>query len=159
MKIALAPRYRLWMLALLPSTLGLGSAVLWLRSLNWPLDLDEEGLTLRNLRQVNWHSITKIGVSRGYLDGHVSEIRVHYDGGVSKIPAHALKDGQMVIGTILAMFEQTDRARAHRAAPSVAEVPRRDVTKLTQGFGMLANTWGSLPPRPPRMPEFMERRT
>jgi hypothetical protein len=64
MKVALAPRYRTWMFVLFPSTLGLGSAALWLHSLNWPLELDEAGLTLRNHRQVSWAAIRKIGVSR-----------------------------------------------------------------------------------------------
>jgi hypothetical protein len=63
MKVALAHRYRAWMFVLLPSTLGLGSAALWLHSLNWPLELDEAGLTLRNHRQVSWDAIRKIGVS------------------------------------------------------------------------------------------------
>src|SRR5215813_13049224 len=37
MRVALASRYRTLMLVLFPVTLGLGTAVLWLRSLNLPL--------------------------------------------------------------------------------------------------------------------------
>jgi hypothetical protein len=112
MKVALAHRYRTWMLVLFPSTLGLGSAALWLHSMNWPLELDEAGLTFRNHRHVNWASIRKIGVSRSYRDGHVCQIRIHYGDGVSKIPVHALQDGQTVVRAILTMFARTDRARA-----------------------------------------------
>jgi hypothetical protein len=112
MKIALAARYRAWMLALLPSTLGLGSMVLWLRSLHWPLSIDATGLTLRNHRRVDWDSISRIGVSRSYLDGHISEIRVHHDTGVSKIPVRALSDGDRVARTILTLFAQASRAQA-----------------------------------------------
>jgi hypothetical protein len=43
-KVALASRYRNLMLVLFPATLGLGTAVLWLRSLSWPLGLDEAGI-------------------------------------------------------------------------------------------------------------------
>ena len=112
MKVALAHRYRTWMFVLLPSTLGLGSAALWLHSLNWPLELDEAGLTLRNHRHVNWASIRKIGVSRSYRDGHVCQIRIHYGDGVNKIPVHALQDGQTIVRAILTMFARADRSRA-----------------------------------------------
>src|SRR5262249_51713423 len=49
MRVALASRYRTLMLVLFPVTLGLGTPVLWLRSLNWPLSIDEMGITLRHL--------------------------------------------------------------------------------------------------------------
>ena len=109
MKIALAPRYRAWMVALLPSTLGLGTAVLWLHSMHWPLDIDPAGLTLRSRRRVAWRSIRRIGVSRSYLDGHISEMRIHHDGGVSKIPINSLENGDRVARIILAMFARIDR--------------------------------------------------
>ena len=112
MKIALAPRYRNLMIALFPTTLGLGTAVLWLYSLGWPLSIDEGGLTLRHHRRVHWYSIRKIAVSRSYLDGHVSEIRIHHEGGTNKIPVDRLQDGQDVVRIILAMFEHVNRARA-----------------------------------------------
>src|SRR5580698_6927275 len=128
MKVALAPRYRTWMFVLFPSTLGLGSAALWLHSLNWPLELDEAGLTLRNHRQVSWAAIRKIGVSRSYRDGHVCQIRIHYGDGVSKIPVHALQDGQTVVRAILTMFARTDRARARQEGRRVPNSPQRDKT-------------------------------
>jgi hypothetical protein len=159
MKIALASQYRLWMIALLPSTLGLGSAVLWLHSLNWPRTLDEGGLELRNHRKVKWHSITRIGVSRSYLDGHVSEIRIHYNGGTSRIPSNGLQNGQTVVRTILATFAQTDRARTHCVRRKATETARRNVTKLTQEFGMLPNTWANPRPGTSRMTELTEQRT
>src|SRR6516164_4175653 len=114
MKVALASRYRSLMLILFPVTLGLGTAVLWLRSLNWPLSIDEMGVTLRHRRRIEWNSIRKIGLSRSYLDGRVSQIRIHHAGGVCKIPVHDLEDGQLVARTILAMFEQFERAGAYR---------------------------------------------
>jgi hypothetical protein len=117
------------MLVLLPSTLGLGSAALWLHSMNWPLELDEAGLMLRNHRHVSWAAIRKIGVSRSYRDGHVCQLRIHYDRGVSKIPVHALEDGQRVVSTILAMFARVDRARALRAKPRMST---RSVIKLSR---------------------------
>jgi hypothetical protein len=40
MKVVLASYYRLWMLALFPTTLGVGTLALWWRSLNWPLRID-----------------------------------------------------------------------------------------------------------------------
>src|SRR5947209_6580488 len=111
MKVALASRYRNWMLALFPTTLGLGTALLWLRSLSWPLSIDEAGLTLRHRGRVGWGSIRKIGLSRSYLDGRVSEIRIHHAGGICRVPMHGLQDGQLVARTIVAMFEQAKRAR------------------------------------------------
>jgi hypothetical protein len=61
---------------------------------------------------VEWDSIRKIGLSRSYLDGRMSQIRIHHAGGICKIPVHGLQDGQLVARTILAMFEQVKRARA-----------------------------------------------
>ena len=118
MTVALAPQYRTWMFVLFPSTLGLGSVALWLRSMNWPLELDKSGLTLRNRRQVSWAAIRKIGISRNYRDGHVCQIRIHYGDGVSKIPVHALQDGQRVVRTILTMFAKADRTRALYEGPN-----------------------------------------
>jgi hypothetical protein len=111
MKIELAPNYRNWMLLLLPTTLGLGTAALWLISLGWPLSVDEEGLTLRDHRRVSWGSIRKIGVSRCYLDGHVSQIRIHHGTGVANIRIDRLQDGQDVARIILAMFEHVNQLR------------------------------------------------
>ena len=134
MKVTLAPRYRTWMFVLFPSTLGLGSAALWLHSLNWPLELDEAGLTLRNHRQVSWAAIRKIGVSRSYRDGHVCQIRIHYGDGVSKIPVHALQDGQTVVRAILTMFANADRARATSKGPKGPNSVSVNVTKPIQEF-------------------------
>jgi hypothetical protein len=147
MKVALAHRYRTWMFVLLPSTLGLGSAALWLHSLKWPLELDESGLTLRNHRQVSWAAITKIGVSRSYRDGHVCQIRIHHGNGVSKIPVHALKDGQTIVRAILTMFANADRDRALREAPKGAQFLQRNVTKLTREFAMLPDTRAAIAPK------------
>lgn len=113
MKVALAPRYRNWMLALLPTTLGVGTLALWLRSLNWPCHIDEAGVTFRYRRRVDWRSVRKICVSRSYRDGHVSRIRIRYTGGASTIPVDRLQDGQEVVRIMLAMFEQANRARAY----------------------------------------------
>jgi hypothetical protein len=111
MKVALSFRYRTWMLALLPMTLGLGTAALWVRSLNWPLSVNESGITLRRHCRVEWRSIRKIRVSRSYLDGHASQICIHHNRGVSNIPVRNLRHGQLVVRTILDMFEASREAR------------------------------------------------
>src|SRR5215831_11115982 len=111
-KVALASRFRKLMLVLFPATLGFGTALLWLRSLSWPLSIDEAGIVFRHRRRVVWDSIRKIGLSRSYLDGRVSQVRIHHAGGVCKIPVHGLEDGQQVARTILAMFERAKRSRA-----------------------------------------------
>ncbi len=133
MKIALAPRYRTWMVLLLPSTLGLGTVVLWLRSLPWPVEIDPTGLTLRSHRRVAWSSIRKIGVSRSYLDGHISEMRIHHDRGVNKIPINALEDGERVARIILAIFARIDHARARNSslAEAAAEYRHRNIRPST----------------------------
>jgi hypothetical protein len=113
MKIALAPHYRNWMVALVPMTLGLGTVALWARSLNWPLIVDETGLTLRSHRRVEWRSVRAIGLSRSYLDGHVLHLRIHHERGTSIIPVRGLRDGEAVASTIVAMFKRT----IHRPAP------------------------------------------
>lgn len=153
MKIVLAPRYRRWMFALLPSTLGVGSAVMWLQTLNWPLSLDDNGITLRNRRQVNWRSIRKIGVSRSYLDGHVSEISIHHENGISKVPARALHDGQAVVTTILERFQQTSRfeqfAKFERLQKFERHHPARD-GGATQDYRRLPDTRKARPGSLPR---------
>jgi hypothetical protein len=98
------------MLLLLPMTAGLGTVALWLRSMNWPLRIDVEGIVLRHHGRVDWHSVTKLGLSRSYIDGHCSQIRIHYGRGTSKIPVDALEDGQAVVSAIVTFFEQ---AHAH----------------------------------------------
>jgi hypothetical protein len=114
MRVLLAPQYRMWMFTLFPPTLGLGTAALWLSSLSWPLRIDASWLTLRHHGRLAWQSITKIGVSRSYLDGHVAQLRIHHDGGVNKIPIHELQDGAEVARTIITMFAQARRAPACR---------------------------------------------
>jgi hypothetical protein len=112
------------MLILIPTTLGLGTAALWLRSLSWPLRIDTEGLTLRYHRRLPWKSISRIGVSRSYLDGHAHEICIHHRGGVSKIPLRGLRDGELVADSILTMFKRT-RGRLPKGAPR--EVASREI--------------------------------
>jgi hypothetical protein len=108
MRVELAARYRGWMLALFPATLGLGTAALWLRSRNWPLMIDESGMRLRSHRYVNWASITKLSVSRNYLDGHVSHIRIHHADGITQVPVRGLEDGQSVVSAMIFMFKRTN---------------------------------------------------
>jgi hypothetical protein len=122
MKVALAPSYRIRMFALLPATLGLGTAVLWARSLRWPRSIDGDGLTL-GYRKVPWRSIERIGVWRDYCHGEVSQIDIHHDGSVDKVPVRSLQDGQMIASTILALFKETRRSR-HIGTESVGYIRR-----------------------------------
>jgi hypothetical protein len=108
MKVALAARYRSWMFVLVPATLGLGTVALWLHSRNWPLMIDETGVRLRSQRYLNWTSITKLSVSRSYLDGSVSHVRMHHSGGVTKIPVTGLEDGESVLSTMISLFKRTN---------------------------------------------------
>jgi hypothetical protein len=129
MKVELAARYRGWMFALFPATLGLGTAALWLRSRNWPLMIDETGVRLRSHRYVGWASITKLSVSRNYLDGHVSHIRMHHAGGITKVPVGGLEDGQSVASAMIFMFKRTngdkDREEAEGAMDGIVPPERR----------------------------------
>jgi hypothetical protein len=133
MKVALAHRYRSWMLILFPATLGLGTAALWFHSRNWPLNIDEGGVRFRSHRHVAWNSIRKICVSRSYLDGHVSQMRIHHTGGVSRVPVDGLDDGQRVVKTILSFFAQIsgapgpDEHLPSQPAPSLPDCDRRTV--------------------------------
>jgi hypothetical protein len=112
MKAALAPEYRITMFA----TLGLGTAILWARSLRWPCSIDTDGLTLRYYRKVPWKSIEKINVWRDYYDGHVSRIDIHHRGSVDRIALRASRNGQNIATTVLAMFKQVSRARPTTSA-------------------------------------------
>jgi hypothetical protein len=114
MKVELAPRYQLLMLALFPATFGLGTGFLWFRSSHWPIEVNEEGLILRNRSRWDWRSIRKISVSRSDLDGHYSRIRIHHDGGrVITIPTNGLLDGQRVAKAVLMAFKGTRWIKAH----------------------------------------------
>jgi hypothetical protein len=126
MKVTLALTYRAWMLALFPTTLGLGTAALWWRSLNWPLRVDADGVTLRRHRRLPWSAISRIGVSRSYLDGRVCEMRIHHHGGsVAKIPVRGLRDGERVAGAILTMFKRTRGTRLTSGTQEIDERPER----------------------------------
>jgi hypothetical protein len=108
--------YRTWASALWLTAIGGKAAALWSRSSNWPLSIDADGLTLRYwrtvpCRRVPWSSISRIGVSRSYLDGHVCEMRIHHRGGVSKISVRGLRDGEEAVGAVLTMFKRKHRGR------------------------------------------------
>ena len=124
------------MLARLPTMFGLGTAALWLRSSSWPLSVDADGLTLRYHRRLPWSSIKKIGISRSYLDGHVSEMRIHHRGGVSKIKVRELRDGEKVAGMVLTMFKLARRAgtggelRANEPAPDITRFVGGDCLRI-----------------------------
>jgi hypothetical protein len=123
MKMARAFPYR----SLVP-TLGLSKAVLWVRSLSCQVRLEEDGLTLRHYGKVPWNSITKIGISRNYLDGHLCEIRIHHRNGVSKISVRDLRDGEKIVRATLTMFGRTRRAVQNTDLPEVE--PTADNTAL-----------------------------
>jgi hypothetical protein len=109
MKVVLARYYRIWMLVLLPTTVGLGTVALWLRSIRWPLWINERGVVLRRHHgRVGWNSVSKIALARRYIDGRCSQIRIYHGKRISKIPVDALEDGQAGAGAMIAMF-----ARAH----------------------------------------------
>jgi hypothetical protein len=112
MQVALSARYRTWMVALFPATLGLGTAALWFLSRDWPLVIDESGMRLRSHRYVNWNSITKLSVSRSYCDGHASHIRLHHHGHVTTVPVGGLENGQAVVNTMVLMFKRTAKTKA-----------------------------------------------
>jgi hypothetical protein len=116
MKVSLTPQYRILMVALLPTTLGIGTVALWLRSLNWPCHVDEEGVTLRYRRRVPWSLINKVGTWRDYRDGHLSRIDIHHRGRVSRIPIHALQDGEEVARAILDSFKLARRRHTMAAS-------------------------------------------
>ena len=125
---------------------GLGTAALWLRSLNRPLSVDADGLTLRYHRRLPWSSIKKIGISRSYLDGHVSEMRIHHRGGVSKIKVRELRDGEKVVGMVLTMFKLTRRAgtgselRANEPAPDITRFVGGDCLRIPGRYGRSPST-------------------
>jgi hypothetical protein len=105
-KVHIAFQYRIWMLALLPATLGLGTAALWIYSLNWPCSIDDGGLNFRYRRKVPWRRIRKLIVMRGYLDDRAWRIDIHHRGGVCRIPLYTLQEGDKVGRAILEMFKQ-----------------------------------------------------
>jgi hypothetical protein len=94
MKVALRRGYRSWMFARLPATLGIGTAVLWARSLRWPRNVDAQGLTLGYRRKVPWRPIERIGVWRNYCNGDVSRIDIHHDGSIDRVPVRSLQDAK-----------------------------------------------------------------
>jgi hypothetical protein len=111
--LALAYQLRNWMFAFLPSVPGAGNAIPSGRDVAW-LHIDTDGITPRFHRKISWSLIKKIGVSRSYLDGHTSEIRIYHRGGVSTISLEGLRDGENLVSDLLAMFERAGRTRATR---------------------------------------------
>ena len=143
LKLSLASKYRFWMLALLPITLGLGTVALWARSLNLPCCIDAEGLTFPYRRKVPWKSIRKIGVCRGYLDGHISRIEIYHHGRISKIPTFALQNGEDVARIILALFRLACRARRIGPLPSDVFAEMVDTPPLNELTRKPAATLGA----------------
>jgi hypothetical protein len=112
MKVCLSPRYRLWMWLLLPTTLGLGTALLWMLSLSWPCAIELETLALRGRRSVRWREIAAIKLRCNYMDGRITRMDVHHPRGRSRIAVNALQNGQVVAAIILASFKRARRARS-----------------------------------------------
>jgi hypothetical protein len=118
MDVTLAARYRVWMLMLFPSTLGIGALALWLRALNWPRRITLDGVILRNRRVIRWQSVKEVCVRRHCRDGHVSRIDIRYAEGSISIPIKPLQDGQSVARVLLSAFrEAISRERHSMAAP------------------------------------------
>jgi hypothetical protein len=147
MKVLLAQDYWRKILAL-PSTVGTGAIVLWLRRSTWPLRIDQSGLVLRNHQRVAWGSVRKIGVSRRYLDGRLSHIRIHHSRGISHVPLDAIEDGENVARQILSIFAgvRKERRREYRpelkppSTPSVsAHVRNRALERSPMRFGRSEN--------------------
>ncbi len=111
-KVALSVEYRIWMFALLPTTCGIGTAILWARSLRWPRSVDAEGIAFRSRGKLPWRSIERMSVWREHRDAHVSQIEIHHQGSVRRIPVRALKDGENVAETMLMMFKNAQHLRA-----------------------------------------------
>jgi hypothetical protein len=134
MKIGLAPHYRFWMLALLPTTLGLGTALLWLRSLNWPRGVDTDGFTLRFRRKVLWKAVDKISVQSDYYDTHVVRIDIHHGGGVYRVPVRSLLEGESIAKMIIAAFKQSHCTIKSRERGDTARVKGLDAATESAGW-------------------------
>jgi hypothetical protein len=126
MKVCLAPRYRHWMWILLPTTLGVGTALLWMLSLGWPRAIETETLTLRGRRKIRWGEIIAIKLRCDYTDGRVTRIDVHHPRGRSRIAVNALLNGQDVATIILGSFKRARRARSARLALPTSDAPLRN---------------------------------
>src|SRR5262249_52888354 len=124
MKVCLAPNYRLWMWFLLPTTLGVGTALLWMLSLGWPSAIEPETLTLRGRRRIRWGEITAIKLRCDYMDGRITRIDVHHPRGRSSIAVNALRNGHVVAAAILAGFKRARRGPSAHVALPIPDAPR-----------------------------------
>lgn len=134
MKIGFAPHYRFWMLALLPTTLGIGTAILWLRSLNWPRGVDTDGFTLRFRRKVLWEAVDRISVQSDYYDTHVVRINIHHGSGVYRVPVRSLLDGDSIAKIIIAAFKQYHYTAKWRERADTAKVEGLDAATESAGW-------------------------
>jgi hypothetical protein len=128
MRVHLARRYRTWMWLLLPSTLGLGTAALWAHSLEWPLIIDAEALTLRSRRKLSWSKIRKITTHRDYGDDRILQLDIQTASSQWRIPMRGLEDAQTVAVTIVSVFRQSRR----RAKSKVWSDAARDFSPAIQ---------------------------
>jgi hypothetical protein len=133
MKVCLSPRYRLWMWLLLPTTLGLGTALLWMLALGWPREIEPETLTLRGRRSIRWREICAVKLRCNYMDGRITRIDVHYPRGRSRIAVNALQNGQVVAAIILASFKRARRARSTDLALPILGGERHSAPFDTRG--------------------------
>jgi len=122
MIVHLAAKYRIVMWSLLPLTLGIGPAVMWLWALRWPRRIDKNGLTSRYGRRVPWSAIKKIGVLKDSREGESRTIRleIHFDRGVIRAPMWAFADGEKVAREIRTSFGAMSSARLSEASKASA---------------------------------------
>jgi hypothetical protein len=116
MKVFLVKGY--WKkLVTLPTTVGAGTVIVWLRRSTWPRRVDQTGLVLRNHQRVAWGSVRKIGVARRYADDRITYLRIHHGRGVSHVPIDALENGENVAREILTMFAGLRKERSNEYRP------------------------------------------
>lgn len=109
MKVELALRFRIWMLLLLPLTLGVGTVAMWVWAQRLPRWVDNNGIQFRNGRFLRWAEVKRLGVIEQSFSDETARIDLYFKDGTSRIPLTFLADGTYVGDAIRSHFRSAKK--------------------------------------------------
>ena len=105
-------RFLFYFLIMIPSTLGIGSVILWVWRSSFVYRVDQNGIQLRSGREIPWSDVQSLLTRKGAGEaaGTVSRLDLTHSGGRARIVSSWLENGEEVaeaVRTGLREFRKT----------------------------------------------------
>lgn len=91
-------RFLFYFLIMIPTTLGIGSVILWVWRSSFVYKVDQNGILLRSGREIPWSDVQSLLTRKGAGEaaGTVSRLDLAYSGGRARIVSSWLENGEEV---------------------------------------------------------------